>query len=167
MSELLEDANAMRESGFDAVIVDSCLLRNKIIERFLNSPIGDHLRSVEGKEDRFVSGGGLMGSRSIKEHISDLLPSAVLFPRGYLSIWACDGNTILYGLDEQRFYWVGHDSLIPNCVIVVASTGEIIEYSEDDVLRVLVELSSDIPSRFLSDLIGGAYDARLTELAQS
>jgi len=165
MSELLDDTDAMRESGFDPVTIDHCQSRNELIERFLSSPIGEHLRSVDGQEDRFVSGGGLLGSRSIREQISELLPGAVLFPRGYLPIWGCDGNTILYGLEQQRFYWVGHDSLIPDCVIVVASTGEVIEYSDEDVPRALAELSADVPSTFISDLIEGAYDKRIKGLS--
>lgn len=155
----------MRESGFDPATIEGVEARNELIGRFLRSPLGDHLRSVDGQEDRFVSGGGLLGSQSIREHISDLLPGAVLFPRSYLPIRACDGNTILYGLGHKRFYWVGHDSLIPDCVIVLASTGELIDYSEEDVPRALTELSVDVPSKFISDLIGGAYDTRLKELA--
>lgn len=165
MSELLEETDSMRESGFDPATIEDIQSRNELIGRFLSSPLGDHLRSVDGQEDRFVSGGGLLGSQSIKEHILDLLPSAVLFPRGYLPIWACDGNTILYGLDHQRFYWVGHDSLIPDCIIVLASTGEVIDYSEEDVPRALAEFSVDVPSKFISDLIDGAYDSRVKELA--
>ena len=165
MNAFLEDIEPMRRSAYDPSTIEIYESYNARIQRFLDSPIGDYLRSVEGKEDKGVAGGGLLGSRSIKEHISELCPGAMLFPMGYLPIWACDGNTILYGLEQEQFYWVAYDSLVPDYVIVVASTGEVINYSEEDVPRALVELSDDVPSTFISDLIDGAYDTRIKELS--
>lgn len=165
MNDYIEDIVAMRRSGYDPSTIEIYESYNARMQRFLDSPIGDYLRSVEGEENKGVAGGSLLSPPSIKGYISGLSPAEVLFQRGYLPIWACDGNIILYGLEQQRFYWVADDSLVPDYVIVVASTGEVIEYSDEDVPRALAELSSDAPSKFISDLIKGAYDKRIKELS--
>ena len=165
MDALLEDIDAMRESGYDPSTIEINEAYNALIHRFLDSPIGDYVRSIGGQESKMVAGGGLLSAPLIKREITEYNPGAILFPRGYLPIWSCDGNLIVYGLDRNQFFWASGDSWFPDCdLIVIPETGEGIPFTEADVPRALVFLSDDPPNAFVSDLLAGAYDDRLRKL---
>ncbi len=165
MNDLLEDIEAMRRAGYDPSTIELYDSYNNLIQRFLDSPIGDYVRSIEGQENRMVAGGGLLGSSSIKREITEFNPGSFLFPRGYLPIWSCDGNLIVYGLEQNRFFWGSLDSWFPDCdLIVIPETGEALPFLEENVSRALVLLSADPPSAFISDLLAGTYNERLREL---
>lgn len=109
MTELLADIDLMRSSGFDPSTIEDSEARNALILRFLASPIGDHIRSIEGAETISASGGCLLGSAAIKDEISEYDPSAFLFPRGFLPIWSSFGGNVVVELPRKS----GHCKVSP------------------------------------------------------
>jgi len=165
MNDLLEDIEAMRESGYDPSTIEIYESYNAQIQRFLDSPIGDYIRSIDSQDPRALLGATLLDSAGLREHVKSYHPGAFLFPRGYLPIWSCDGNLIVYGLTENGFFWAFCDSWFPDSdLIVIPESGEGLPFLEENVPRALVALSSDPPNNFISDLLAGAYNDRLRAL---
>ena len=165
MTELFDDIAAMRDSGYDPSVIADREKSNQMVENFLSSPIGDHIRTIEGGNDVGVCGGGLFGSASLKDQAMDFFPGHLLFRQGYLPIWGCDGHLIVYGLNQQKFYFYIHDSWLPDGdMVFLPETGEAFLITESEMLKVLIEFAVEPPDRFILALVAGAHDERITEL---
>ena len=163
---LLTDTASMRSSGFDPSTIEEAEARNRMIDAFLKSPIGDHLRSTEGKEIEIASGGRLLGADAIKDEVTECEPGAFLLPRGYIPVWSSiGGNLVVYGLEAGHFYWADRGGWNPDGgIITIPETYETIPFTEEDVPRALIEVSDDPPSKFIDDLKAGSYEERFDEL---
>lgn len=155
----------MAASGYEQATIDAALQRNAMVQRFLDSPLGQHLRSIEGADITEASDGRLLGTPAIREEIDELDPCALLFPHGYLPIWtSIGGNAIVYGLLEQTFFWAGHSTWVRNCCVLEPATNNELPFTTENIPKGLLVISTDSPERFLTDLREGAYTERLNEL---
>ena len=165
MFDLLVDTEPMIASGYEQATIDAAIQRNTMVERFSASALGQHLRSMEGSDISEASGGRLLGTPAIKEEIDELDPCALLFPYGYLPVWtSIGGNAIVYGLNEQAFFWADHTSWIRDDSVILPGTNQELPFTAENIPKGLIELSNDTPDNFLADLRSGHYTDRLNEL---
>jgi hypothetical protein len=166
MDELLVDIDRMTQAGFDPSTIDGAARRNELMKAVLASPLGDYIRSTAGKEISAASGGRLLGAEAIRREIEEFLPGAALFPAGYFPIWSSiGGNLIVYGLKEAAFYWAEAGCWHPvDGYIREPRTWQQIEYSSENIPKALIEVSTDSPDAFISDLRSGKYEQYLDSL---
>ena len=166
MSSLLVDLQQMRESGFDPSTIESSAKRNESVQLFLDSPIGDHLRSIENAESTSASDGNLMTADDVKLEIEELAPSQILFPLGFCPIWSSlGGNVIVYSLEHNAFYWADHTSFSPDeGTVMDPETYDELPFTPENVLAVMRKISDDPPEQFLLALKRGDYTEQLEGL---
>lgn len=66
MFDLLIEIEKMATSGFEQATIDAAIQRNIMVERFQASPLGPHLRSIEGADIAEANDGRLLGTPAIK-----------------------------------------------------------------------------------------------------
>lgn len=165
MFDLLVEIEPMAAAGFEQSTIDAAIQRNIMVERFLASPLGPHLRSIEGADISEASGGRLLGTSAIKSEIDEYDPCSLLFPLGYLPIWtSIGGNAIVYGLDEGAFFWADHTGWIRGDCVMLPGTNHELPFTNENIPKGLLNLSADPPDTFLADLRNGVYTDRLNEL---
>lgn len=165
MFDLLVETEPMVASGYEKATIDAAIQRNTMVERFLASPLGQHLRSIEGADIVEASGGRLLWTPAINEEIDEFDPCALLFPHGYLPIWtSIGGNAIVYCLNEAAFFWADHTSWIRDDSVMLPGTNHELPFTDENIPKGLLQLSTDTPGEFLADLRNGVYTDRLNEL---
>ena len=166
MSKLLTDTSGYREAGFEQATIDVAEARNEMVRQFLESPIGDHLQSMEERDSLDASGGTLLNIASIHEEITNSAPGTIVFPLGYLPIWSSiGGNIVVYSVLNETFYWVDHTAFdAHNGTMFLQGTNTEVAYDKDNAANGMLAISRDSPANFIQGLLSGIYEDQLDSL---
>ena len=94
-----------------------------------------------------------------------MVPDAILFQFGLLPVWtSIGGNVIAYHPDTRAFYWADHGCVFGWKCVLIPRTFQELPLNFENLMRVLVNFSTEECGLFLRNLRDGVYEAEIEKL---
>ncbi|MEO7097952.1 MAG: hypothetical protein ABI162_01225 [Luteolibacter sp.] len=154
----IQDIDAMRRAGYDRSVIEEAEAENSRWVSLLSSPIGSYFRTGAPEEIQYVSGVRLLPVTVIAERVRDLAPDKILFEEGFIPIASSiGGNCLAYDPASEEFVWADRTCVPGYHCLRMPKTYQKLTYSSDNLRKVLVAISNDLPEKFIDDMRRGDY----------